>query len=505
MSGDPGFLEREQSADAIDTARYGAALRRSAGLMAAIVLLITGGVVAASLAAPETYTARTDVVLLERDALPAGGGDAESVRRRLATMRALATAPAVLAPAAARLGTQAVALEDRVTAEADAQAALLSITATGDSGVAAQRAANAVARAFVAQQARAERSRLRAVIDRVSRRLEELRASGGRDEGTIAVLEERRAELLVTEAVVGADLLVARAADAPDAPTAPRPLRNAILALFASLFLAMLVALAHDHLRPRPSPRELAQLLGAPILATLPARRRLGGAAGSDTAYRTLAALLRMALRRGGARSVLVTSAAPAEGRTTVAAGLAAALARAGTRTLLVSGDLRHPELDARWLGARRRGLWDLLVAGEKRASTLAEIVVAGDGDADLLPAGTAAGEPGDVLEPQAVRAVLDAAAELGYAYVVVDAPPMTGDVPDAALLAAACDRVLVVVRPDRISPTVAADLRDRLDQIGARPVGLAVVARGGGVTGAGRAPAPAVAAEEPSGTPVGR
>src|SRR6185369_11685867 len=44
-------------------------------------------------------------------------------------------------------------------------------------------------------------------------------------------------------------------------------------------------------------------------------------------------------------RSLLVTSAAPGEGKTTTAAHLAAAHAEQGQRTLLIDGDLRRPSV----------------------------------------------------------------------------------------------------------------------------------------------------------------
>ena len=45
------------------------------------------------------------------------------------------------------------------------------------------------------------------------------------------------------------------------------------------------------------------------------------------------------------ARSFLVTSPEPGDGKSTVAANLAIALANAGKRVVLIDGDLRNPKL----------------------------------------------------------------------------------------------------------------------------------------------------------------
>lgn len=101
--------------------------------------------------------------------------------------------------------------------------------------------------------------------------MEQVREAGAElDAAELRALATRRVELLVAEAAVGLELDVLRAAEPPEAPSAPQPIRNAVLAVGASLVIAVLLALARGHLRPRPTARELSQLLDAPILARLP-------------------------------------------------------------------------------------------------------------------------------------------------------------------------------------------------------------------------------------------
>lgn len=59
---------------------------------------------------------------------------------------------------------------------------------------------------------------------------------------------------------------------------------------------------------------------------------------------------------------------------------------------------------------------------------------------------------------------------------MLIDGSPLLGDVPDALVLATASDHVLIVARLARTSTSDTIDLRERLDHIAVRPLGLAVV-----------------------------
>ena len=138
-----------------DLRRVAAAIRRSSRLVLAIVLLVTGLVLAVSLLSPARYRASARIA----DEPSVGAGiDVASADRRLATGRELVTAPAVLASAARRLPGETVeTLDGSVAAKVDPAASILDVVVTGQEPARVARVANAVAAAFIAESERVER------------------------------------------------------------------------------------------------------------------------------------------------------------------------------------------------------------------------------------------------------------------------------------------------------------------------------------------------------------
>jgi capsular polysaccharide biosynthesis protein len=321
------------------------ALRRSAPLVVGVAALVTLITLVASLVAPERYRATARIA---EDPASAATSDPATLDRRLATSRELVTAPTVLAAAATRVGGETPAsLAAKVSVDVQPGAGLLDVVATaGDAGRAA-RIANTVAERFLAEGERLQTERLSRATARVADQLERLRGRGSADP-TVAALRERLGEQTVDEATSGSGLELAERATPPDGPYAPRPLRSALLALFAALFAGLLIALARDRMRPRPPDApELSEILGLPLLAALPEERstglRLPGRPPPDQAVietAVLQASVRVALPPRSRRIVLVQGAGRRPGAGRVAADLTRSLCWAGHAAVLVAS---HP------------------------------------------------------------------------------------------------------------------------------------------------------------------
>ena len=87
--------------------------------------------------------------------------------------------------------------------------------------------------------------------------------------------------------------------------------------------------------------------------------------------------------------------------------------------------------------------------------------------------------DPGRLVAGPAMKAFLDHVRGLNYDYVLVDAPPLLG-IADSQALARYVDEIVMVNRIDRMTLEHVERLREVLDRIDLRPLGIVVIgARG--------------------------
>jgi len=475
----------------IEIHRHLYALRRARAFIVVFVVAMTVTVVALSEVLPKSYRATATIV--ERDTFASLGSDnVETVKRRLETIERLLGTNGVLERAAARVpGETRDSLESAVASSVDRDANIISITAQTDDPVGAASIANAVATSFLEIQEADERQRLESARTKLAEELDRLRASGARAE-EIQTVRERLSQLSINEAAIGSDLQLAQAAEPSKEQFSPRPVRNGVLAFFAATFLAVLVALGRDLLVPRVAgPRELSRLMSLPVLASVPyIRRRFGRRPAlltmvANDAYQTLQASVRYELpdRR---QVVFVTSALEGEGKTTAAIGLARALARVGQKTLLLCADFHLPTLHDHFGINRAPGLSDVLSVVKREdpppAQLIAELLAvnhavggSSSGVLDVIASGSRPENPAELLFGGPLDSLFAAVAMLNYDYVIVDGPPLLG-IADGHALAQRANGVIVVSRLDRLTVEDAVETRERLDRLGANPLGLFVV-----------------------------
>jgi succinoglycan biosynthesis transport protein ExoP len=480
--------------DPVDVGRYLAALRRSAAFIVATAAIVTGTVLAVSLTLPKSYEATAKVVV-NNPGSAIGSNETAAVQRSLATTATLATSPAVLGDAASSVpGETRTALAKRVTSSVEETANIIDIKVSYPTARGAARLADTVARAFISQHAAIQRSDTASTVSALYDQIAKLQARKSAEPavaGQLAALQARAAEVEAVNAGSGSEMQLAGPPPVPSGASSPRPLRNALIALFASLFLVVLVVLAREQLTPRvTSQRELGHLLGLPVLSGVPLiRRRVDAmyARAEYEAYQTLSASLRLALPASSEpHIILVTSATHGDGKSTVTARLGRALSQAGNRTLIVSGDLRWPKLDETFGVDGQPGLHELLSHIADDPSTPAydvdELIlptqregVRRRGDLDILPAGKRDGEASELLSTPALPAFMTALRASSYAYVLIDSAPLLGVV-DGQMFAQFCDEMLVVARMGHLKVSDVVDLRELLDRIDCDVAGLVVI-----------------------------
>lgn len=476
------------SDQAVNVRRYVDALRRGAWLIGVIVVVVSTIVLAISLSAQKTYQASASIIYNPANTV-LQPTDATSIERQLATFQTLVQTPGVRQEAARRLSESPTKLKSAISASVDPKANIIVVSANAPRASLAAARANAVAEAFISQEQAIQSLGLKNALSQLQAQVTALRGNPGAA-AQIAALQDRISALQINSASATSELQIAESATPPSGAVSPRPGLNAIVALFASLLIGVLVVLGRDQLRPRfASPREIGRILNWPVLVGVPYRVRYGAPRRrramlglEHEAYDALQASVRL-LRPSGAgpRVLLVTSAIHNEGKTTVAANLASSLARAGQRTLVVSGDLRFPTLHEQFNLPLAPGLSECLAAverGEGRPGQLLEHVIKrapASRGLDVLTGGQTPADPSLLMSGTTLDLVFDALREMDYKWIVVDSPPVLG-LGDTAYLGQHADDALLVARLDRVSPEQVEELHERILRLKLHPLGLVVM-----------------------------
>lgn len=252
-----------------------------------------------------------------------------------------------------------------------------------------------------------------------------------------------------------------------NAPT--NALLGFILGLLLALTLAVLVDTAQDRLTSR---EDLAGVRpDAPMLATVPhapADAPVGGGGFAvQEAYRYLRTGVRLFSLSAPARSLLVTSATGAEGKTTTAANLAMAMAEAGDRVVLVDCDLRRPALHTRFNLVNKVGLTSMVMGD----ASLDDAISFVQDNLAVVTSGPPVQNPTEMLGSDQFAAVL--AAVIDQADItILDSPPVL-PVADALIIGQLVDGALVVSRIGNVRRRAVRDVLNRLDEARVPLVGL--------------------------------
>lgn len=321
-------------------------------------------------------------------------------------------------------------------------------------------------------------------------------AVGARFTTVVGELERPR----VPDAPPAVTVSVIDPAAVPTTPVSPQVAVDLVVGLVVGLVGGAALALVRGSLDTTlRDAAELARVSHAVTLGVLPVATAPAEDAGYGEAVRRVRTNLVFADVDRPPKLITVTSAVPAEGKTTLVCALAAAMAGTG-RVALVEGDLRRPVIAARLGLVGDVGLTDVLA----RRTGLGHAVQRWHG-VDVLVCGTVPPDPGELLSSGQMHEVM-ARLRADYDVVLVDAPPLL-PVADAGVLARRSDGTVLVGRAGRTTRSQVEGAVQALEAVGARVLGSVLSyapARkddpaGYGYGGYGAAPVTAVRANPPS------
>lgn len=491
---DTGCPTMQREAHQSDLERVVAILRRRSRLIFLCFVLATGSAIVFSLVQRKQYSASAS--LLFRDP----GFDQKLFNstfqqpntdpaREAATNVQLVTLETVAAKTSRALGgrPKPTAISNKVSASSEGESNVVSVTATDSQPRFATKLANTFAQEFIAFRRDADQSKVRQAQQLVQSQLQAL-PPDKRDSDDARALKARADQLQVLAALQTGNAELVQRATVPSSPSSPNLKLNALLgALFGLLIgggLAVLLERLDKRLR---TTEDLEHAYGLTLLGGVPKSRALTSGRGTGPApagfeheaFRMLRARLRYFNVDRHVRSVLVTSYAAEEGKSTIAWHLACTAAMSGgSKVLLLEADMRRPVLAAWHTLDSSPGLAEAITHDIALEEVIQRVAIGpqtnGPGtsaELDVIVAGAIPPNPSEMIESRKMGEILRELTQR-YDVVIVDTPP-TSLVADSIPLMNQVEGVIVVGRVGQVTRDSAAELREQLAAMGAPALGL--------------------------------
>lgn len=411
-------------------------------LSATLAGLLLGGAV--SVLVKPTYTSSTQLFVAIQSSgsvqeLQQGNTFSQS---RVQSYAKTITTPAVLQPVIETLGLEQSPeqLAKRVKATTDLNTVLIGISVDDTSPVQAAATAQAVADSLIK------------VVDVLERP-----KAGGTSPVSLSIVTP---------------------AEAPSEPSAPNTRLYLLIGLVIGLTLGVASALLRSMLDNRIRGEvDLRRISDAPLLGGIafdndatkkPLLTQAPHQSPRAEAFRQLRTNLQFANFAGKAKTLLVTSSLPGEGKSTTATNLAIAMAQAGQSVCLIDADLRRPMINE-YLGLdRNAGLTTALVGAGEINDLLQPW---GEDNLFVLTSGQIPPNPSELLGSDEMDALIRRL-EHAFDVVIIDAPPLL-PVTDAAVLSQHVGGVLIVVGSHRARQQDLEKSLAALNMVGANLLGI--------------------------------
>ena len=303
---------------------------------------------------------------------------------------------------------------------------------------------------------------------------------------TFKDLDQRFAEVQLASVMTANNVWFMDRAQPPKTHSRPDVMNNVFTALLVGLIAGAALAFMLDYLDSTVRSREdVEEGIGVPLLGVVPQieRSRLQKLADQGNiavhqmprsnfaeALRQIRTALSFASAKRPLKNLLITSAAPLEGKSFVSSNLATIIAMGEQRVLLIDADLRRPTLHKVFHIPNDVGLSDVLARKIQPAAAAHSTEVK---NLDVMIAGPIPPNPAELLRPDNFQRVMH---ELGkhYDLLLFDSPPVKA-VSDPRVMAPHMDGIILVVEANRTSRTLARHISRELAEANPNILGAIV------------------------------
>ena len=308
------------------------------------------------------------------------------------------------------------------------------------------------------------------------------------NERMLEIVLNRLKETSISSQVQANNIRIQDMAEVPRKPIKPRKKLNIIFSMILGFAGGIGLAFFRDYMDTTlRDPAEIAALLQIPVLGSVPRVRTDGknikkkldidrivekdSHSLAAEAYRSIRTNLLFSLNHSSsAKSLVITSSVPREGKTLTAVNLAMMIANSGERVLLVDADMRKPRVHTIFNDKNESGLSEFL-SGKKDFNSV--VRHSGNDNLYVVTAGKATHRPAELLSSERMKLFLENATS-EFSKIIFDSPPIAL-VTDAQILSTICTGVVLIAEGGKATRDLLNRSKDLLEKVDARILGIIV------------------------------
>lgn len=300
------------------------------------------------------------------------------------------------------------------------------------------------------------------------------------NEEIYTMLLSKLEESKIAEAMQISDAKIIDYAITPDFPVEPRVRQTTVFGLLLGLLIGVVGAFLLDYLDTSiKDVKEIEEITGISVLATIPKMQDnrteqipvlMDSNSEASESYRILRTNLLFAAAAKPLKSLLVTSTAPQEGKTTTIINLGIIFTQTGSNVLILDCDFRRPMLHRYFKNLvqnNNHGLSDVLV---NRIKLKDAIITCPKTNLKFITSGTIPSNPAELLGSPRMENLLNELRK-DFDILLIDAPPALG-LADARVLGKLCDGILIVIRSGKTNRDAVIEIKEELQRAGEKIVG---------------------------------
>jgi len=334
------------------------------------------------------------------------------------------------------------------------------------------------------------------------------------------MFKKKYEEARIFEAEKAQDVTIVDPALLPSGPIKPNINFNIMIGLFSGLLIGLIMAFVIESLDTTVGRLDdIEELLKVPVIGVIPntslekRKKRFTNIIRKKTkkismegsiherlvslfapssiaaeAYRTLRTQLELTgLLKNAGNSIVVTSAAPEEGKTQTLCNLAIVMAQSGQKVLIIGSDFRKPAIYKLFGFKRSPGLADVLIgkiSWKKAINTATDMLLGGleyeqvlktQGieNLSILTCGERAPNPAELLNFPEMSDLIQEL-KLNFDIILLDSPP-TIPVTDSAILGDKTDGIILVYQAGSTSRHALLRAKIQLEHVGIKIKGVVI------------------------------